>query len=144
MAQKLQSKSAIHYLTIDLERDSGIVAVDPVRIERILYNLVENAIKYSPGGGEVKISSRRENDALVVSVCDQGPGISIDAQERLFQSFERLDASGVGNAVGIGLGLKVCRTLVEAHGGRIWVESKPGEGSTFFFALPGKTGDEQN
>jgi signal transduction histidine kinase len=98
--------------------------------------LVENAIKYSPKGGEVKISARPENGSLFVRVSDQGPGISAENQKRLFQSFERLGLLDGRAMQGVGLGLKVCRILVEAHGGRIWVESEAGKGSVFCFTLP--------
>jgi signal transduction histidine kinase len=107
-----------------------------LRVERILYNLVDNAIKYSPNGGEVRIFARQDGDFLTMGVSDQGPGISRDDQARLFQSFERLGAIVSGSIQGTGLGLRVCRLLVEAHGGRIWVESEKGKGSTFFFTLP--------
>jgi len=133
---KLQNRSAMHRLTVDLMPGLPLVFADPVRVERILYNLVENAIKYSPDGGEVKTSIRRENENLVVGVSDQGTGISPLDQPRLFQSFEQLGITNRSAMQGVGLGLKVCRTLVEAHNGRIWVESEPGKGSTFFFTLP--------
>jgi len=73
---------------------------------------------------------------LVFSVADQGPGMSSDEQARLFQSFERLESTVNNNIQGTGLGLRVCRVLVEAHGGKIWVESQKGKGATFFFTLP--------
>jgi signal transduction histidine kinase len=105
-------------------------------VERILYNLVDNAIKYSPKGGEVKVSVRQDGDFLLVGVRDNGPGISRSDQARLFQSFERLGMKVNGIIQGTGLGLRVCRILVEAQGGRIWVHSEEGKGSTFFFTLP--------
>lgn len=136
VVNKLQRKSSIHQVSIDLSRELPTVRVDPVRVERILYNLVENAIKYSPNGGEVKVAAYQENDNLVVCVSDQGPGISPDDQHKLFQSFEQLGISSRKAIQGLGLGLKVCHTLVEAHGGRIWVESEPGKGSVFYFTIP--------
>jgi len=113
-----------------------MIDVDPLRAERVLYNLIDNAIKYSPDGGEVKISARQEKENLVVCVSDQGLGISKDDQLRLFQKFQRLDVMVKKNIQGIGLGLNVCRILVEAHGGQIWVESRKGKGSTFCFTIP--------
>ncbi len=136
--QKLQSKSAIHRLTIDLPERTPTVVVDPVRVERILFNLVENAIKYSPKGGEVRISAELKDNELTVCISDQGPGISSDDRKKLFQSFEQLAINNRHAMQGVGLGLKVCRTLVEAHGGRIWVESELGKGSSFYFTLPTK------
>jgi signal transduction histidine kinase len=113
-----------------------MVEVDPLRAERVLYNLIDNAIKYSPNGGEVKVSARQEKEHLLVSVSDNGLGISQNDQQRLFQKFQRLDVVIKKSIQGIGLGLNVCRILVEAHGGEIWVESRKGKGSTFFFTIP--------
>ena len=134
--KRMQRKSALHQLVTNLPPDLPPVLVDPLRIERILHNLVDNAIKYSPNGGEVKLSAARDGEEIVISISDEGEGISRDDQMRLFQSFERLGASVKGSIQGTGLGLRVCRILVEAHGGRIWVESEKGKGSTFFFTLP--------
>jgi signal transduction histidine kinase len=111
------------------------VAIDRLRAERVLHNLVDNAIKYSPEGGEVRIFATRDSDHLTVGVHDEGIGITRENQSRLFQRFQRLETIE-GSIQGIGLGLNVCRILVEAHGGRIWVESEPGKGSTFFFTVP--------
>jgi signal transduction histidine kinase len=133
---KLKERSSIHHLQEDVPPSLPRVLVDPLRAERILYNLVDNAIKYSPKGGEVRIFGRPEGDYLLMGVSDQGPGISREDQTRLFQSFERLGTKATGGIQGTGLGLRVCRILVEAHGGRIWVESEIGRGTTFFFTLP--------
>ena len=100
----------------------------------MLQNLVDNAIKYSPDGGEVRIFAHHYDEELVIGVSDEGTGISPEDQTRLFKSFERL---GAKNGIpGTGLGLRVCRILVEAHDGRIWVESELGKGSKFLFSLP--------
>lgn len=134
---KLQNKSALHRLVSDFAAlTTSSMSADPLRVERIIYNLVDNAIKYSPNGGEVKVSTRQDGNCLVVSVSDQGPGISRDDQARLFQSFERLGVRTSRSIQGTGLGLRVCRILVEAHGGKIWVDSEEGRGSTFLFTLP--------
>jgi signal transduction histidine kinase len=134
IVDKLKGKSAAHKLLVDMPAGLPLVFADKVRIERILNNLVDNAVKYSPGGGDVTVFARKEGDFLVVGVKDRGIGISAEDQAKLFQPFERLEmADAIG---GIGLGLNVCRRLVEAHGGRIWVESEPDKGATFFFSLP--------
>ena len=135
VVKKLQNKSGIHRLVVAIPETIPSVVVDPIRVERIMFNLVENAIKYSPKGGEVKISADQTGDNIIVRVTDHGPGITLDDQKKLFQSFEQLDISNRRAMQGVGLGLKVCRTLVEAHGGRIWVESEPGKGSSFCFTL---------
>jgi PAS domain S-box-containing protein len=106
---------------------------DSLRLERILYNLLDNAIKYSPPKSDIRISAKTKGEHLVIGIQDQGEGISMEDQSRLFAPFQRLENAG---AKGIGLGLLVCRRLVEAHGGRIWVESRPGRGSTFLFTIP--------
>jgi len=136
VVDKLKFKSALHQLVVDIPSGLPIINVDPFRAERILYNLIDNAIKYSPGGGEVKISARQEKENIVVCVSDHGLGISQNDQQRLFQKFQRFDVIVKKSIQGIGLGLNVCRILVEAHGGQIWVESKKGKGSTFYFTIP--------
>jgi two-component system, sensor histidine kinase and response regulator len=134
--ENLRTKSESHHLVCDIQPKLVPAQADPLRFERIIYNLVDNAIKYSPDGGEVKVVTQQNGEFLTIGVIDQGPGISANDQARLFQSFERLGASVKGAIQGTGLGLRVCRILVEAHGGRIWVESEKGKGSAFFFTLP--------
>jgi len=131
---EFRQQPAAHRILLDMRKELPQVAVDPVRFQRILHNLLENAIKYSPGRSEIRVFARQEDGHMVVGVTDQGPGISAEDQKRLFQPFERLSTKG--STSGVGLGLVVCKRLVEAHGGRIWVESKPGEGSTFSFTIP--------
>ena len=109
---------------------------DPLRVERILYNLLDNAAKYSPSGSQIKILVNAELDHLVIGISDRGRGLSSSEQARIFGPFQRLENSRPDQARGAGLGLMVCRRLVEAHGGEIWVESRKGKGSTFFFSLP--------
>jgi PAS domain S-box-containing protein len=130
---KLKAVPGKHRLIVDMP-GMPIVSADPVRVERILHNLIENAIKYSPRGGDVKVAARTDREYLVVSVEDHGIGIPPGDQARLFRHFERLDMSpAIG---GVGLGLIVAQRLVEAHNGRIWLESEPGKGTTFLFTLP--------
>ena len=105
-------------------------------MERILHNLLENVFKYSPNGGVIRIFARMEEERLVIGVSDQGIGISLHDQSKLFAPFMRLEDQRLTGVKGAGLGLLVCRRLVEAHGGRIWVESQPGRGSTVYFTLP--------
>jgi two-component system CheB/CheR fusion protein len=118
---------------VDISNKIPPLLVDPIRLERIIYNLVENAFKYSAEGTEVRVFTRQEKGELVVGVSDHGAGLSTQEQKKLFEPFERL---GTTSKKGIGLGLMVCKRLVEAHGGHIWVESKRGEGSTFLFTIP--------
>jgi PAS domain S-box-containing protein len=133
---KAERLSSAHRFAVDIPRGLSPIPADPLRLERILYNLLENAVKYSPQGGEIRVSAKLDNGCLVISIADQGIGISEEDQGALFGAFQRLERPGLTSVKGAGLGLLVCRRLVEAHGGRIWVESKPGRGSTFFFTLP--------
>ena len=131
--RQLRGKSPGHRLTADVPEQISIEA-DRVRVERILHNLVENAIKYSPQGGEIRIFVRRDDSSLTIGVSDQGIGISPEEQTRLFQPFQR--GKSTKGIKGLGLGLVVCLRLVEAHQGRMWVESEQEKGSTFYFTLP--------
>lgn len=132
---KIKRQYSTHKFVIKLPRRLPPVQADPLRLERILYNLLENAVKYSPSGGEVRVSAKPHGEHLVFGVSDQGIGISPADQSKLFAPFQRLEKRPSG-VRGVGLGLLVCRRLVEAHGGHIWVESEPGHGSTFFFTMP--------
>ncbi|MBI2851710.1 MAG: PAS domain-containing protein [Chloroflexi bacterium] len=105
---------------------------DRLRIERVVFNLLDNAAKYSPPGSKVEIFAGQEEREVIIAISDHGAGISPEDREKLFRPFERLDQS----VTGTGIGLTVCKRLVEAHGGRIWIDSTPNVGSTFFFTLP--------
>jgi signal transduction histidine kinase len=108
--------------------------VDPQRFERILVNLLSNAVKYSPPPSPIVLGAAVRERDLVVSVADSGPGISQQDLPRIFQKYFR--AKGAQKRDGLGIGLYSTRLLVQAHGGRIWVESTPGKGTTFYVALP--------
>jgi signal transduction histidine kinase len=123
-----------HQFVVDVPLSVPGVMADELRIERILHNLLENAVKYSKPGTEIKVNARVENGGVVIGVCDHGRGIALADQSKIFEQFERLDEPS--RAKGLGLGLVVCKRLVEAHGGRIWVESELGRGATFCFTLP--------
>lgn len=133
---KARLASPQHKVIVRLPNKLSPVRADRLRVERILYNLLDNATKYSPHGGTIEISAAQGEEYLTLSVRDHGIGIPKDDQERLFQPFQRLAKDGSYRLKGTGLGLLVCRRLVEAHGGHIWVESEPGRGSTFYFTLP--------
>jgi signal transduction histidine kinase len=124
-----------HRFLLDLDR-LPIVEADPNRIEQVLRNLLDNAIKYSPQGGVIVVRGQVADDQVVISVSDQGVGIAPEHLNRLFEKFFRVNSGLVNHVVGSGLGLPIARTIVESHGGRIWAESQPDEGSTFYFTLP--------
>jgi signal transduction histidine kinase len=108
---------------------------DGRRLTQVLINLVGNAIKFTDAG-EVAIKAEARNGSFHVSVQDTGPGISADDQAKLFQEFHQADNAITRKKGGTGLGLAISKRIIEMHGGRIWVESQPGQGSTFAFTLP--------
>ncbi|MDB5101048.1 MAG: ATP-binding region ATPase domain protein [Cyanobacteria bacterium RYN_339] len=110
--------------------------LDGQRIRQTLYNLVGNGIKFTPAGGTVRVTAAVEGDSLVTRVKDSGIGVSPENLPKLFRRFKQLDMSKTRAAGGTGLGLYITKTLVEGHGGTVGAESDPGDGSTFWFALP--------
>jgi signal transduction histidine kinase len=112
------------------------IAADPDKVRQVLVNLVDNAVKYSPDGGEVELAISAESDGVRFAVRDQGLGIPYSEQRRIFDKLYRLDPNMTRGIGGTGLGLYICRELVRRMQGRIWVTSEPGHGSTFAFELP--------
>lgn len=119
-------------LTVHLPSEPIVLELDPRRISRVVLNLLTNAIKFTDADGKVSVRVERAEDGALVSVTDTGPGIAEDQLEAVFERFRRLDS----RMRGYGLGLYIARAIVNAHGGRIWAESKLGEGATFRFRLP--------
>ena len=113
-----------------------LIDVDPDRISQVLRNLVHNAIKFSPIGGSIEINTELKNDHIRFSVKDQGVGLTSDDQIRVFEPFYQVEGTLSRKHGGTGLGLTICRGIIEAQKGKIWVESKPGQGSTFYFTIP--------
>ena len=112
------------------------IEADEASLLRVLSNLIGNAVKFSHDRGRVAIRARAADKELVLSVQDEGIGIPSDALARVFERFSQVDASSTRQHGGTGLGLYITRQLVEAHGGRVWVESEVGRGSTISFSLP--------
>ena len=127
-----------HHIEVVAETEYVVACIDPPRVEQIISNLLLNAIKYSPEGGRVTIAVRADtpDGEAVISVRDQGIGIPPAQQALIFGRFIRADNARDRGIAGTGLGLYLCRELVERHGGRIWFDSTEGQGSTFFVALP--------
>lgn len=119
---------------LDVPSDLPSVFADANRLERIMTNLLSNALKYADPDTTVQVRAHRHDGEVVVEITDQGQGITPDDLPHLFKRFYR--AKGARKAEGLGLGLYITKKLVEAHGGRIWVESEVGQGSTFSFTLP--------
>jgi len=112
------------------------VTIDAGAIAQSLSNLVDNAVKYSNGATEIQVSLRRERNTVVLSVQDWGVGIPRDEQEKIFERFHRVSTGLVHDVKGSGLGLAIVQHIVQAHGGKITVESRPGHGSVFSLHLP--------
>jgi signal transduction histidine kinase len=123
---------------IEIEADDSDIQVlaDSERLTQVLVNLVSNAIQYSPSGSRVIMSARQIDSMCRVSVIDTGPGISRDKQEQIFERYKRAIDDGGSNKRGAGLGLAICKDIIESHGGTIGVESELGRGSTFWFDVP--------
>ena len=132
----LAAKKAIDF-QVESGPHIGSLPMDAARIKQVLLNLVGNAVKFTPEGGRVQVRAIAEDGSVRVEVCDTGPGIPAEDHERIFLEFQQAQtARSAGKPEGTGLGLALAKKFVEMHGGRIWVESEVGRGSTFAFTLP--------
>lgn len=141
VVDEMRMRTEAHYFVVDLPAELPRVLIDPRRIRQVLHNLIGNAIKYSKGGQitiacEVEGDHRGDLGHVVVSVADQGEGIPPQFIDKIFERFFQVDGASTRRVGGSGLGLSISRGIVEAHGGKIWVESVVGQGSTFRFTLP--------
>ncbi len=125
-------------LVMNIPKRLPSLDIDARRIRQVLDNLIDNAAKYSKEGTEIVISTQRTRQRLRVSIADQGIGICAQELPKVFDRLYRSQQRLTPGAGGFGLGLSICKKLVEAHGGKIWVKSKVDEGSTFYFSLPQK------
>jgi len=123
-------------LAQDVPEDLPAIFADAERVHQVLFNLLDNAVRFTPSGGRVRVTASRSNGSVDVAVVDTGPGIAPEHLPRLFDRFYRVDTARSREEGGTGIGLAIARSVVEAHGGRIWAESEPGKGSTFTFELP--------
>jgi signal transduction histidine kinase len=133
----VRERAARHGIRLGLEvaPDVGPVHADELRIKQVIVNLLSNAVKFTPDGGRVEVQARTEGPEVVVTVADTGTGVAVEDRERIFESFQQ-GGRRASTTEGTGLGLTLSKRIVELHGGRIWVESELGEGSTFGFAIP--------
>ncbi len=136
VVRRLQAKSPDISVTLDIPPNLPTVMADRERIEEVLQNLLDNAIKYSPQRRVMTVACRATGDEVIASVSDFGIGISLRDQEEIFTRFHRIGNHLTHTTPGTGLGLYICHAIIEAHGGHIWVESALREGSTFSFSLP--------
>ncbi len=134
LLQRLSTAMEVSRIHVEMPTDLPPVSADYARLDRMLVNLLSNALKYSDPGTPVHVRAWREQDSVVLAVSDQGRGIDPEDLPHLFERFYR--AKGGSKAEGIGLGLYITRVLVEAHGGQIWVDSEVGKGSSFYITLP--------
>jgi signal transduction histidine kinase len=118
-----------------------MVYADPDRVTQLLSNLVGNALKFTPAGGRVEVRVQPYNDSVLVSVNDNGEGIPPEQLPHVFDRFFQVSSTRLGIRHGAGLGLPIARGIVEAHGGTIWIESAPGQGTTVRFTLPPARGE---
>ncbi|HEU4340231.1 MAG TPA: HAMP domain-containing sensor histidine kinase, partial [Candidatus Binatia bacterium] len=127
-----------HGITVDVDVDErlGEFTGDERKIKQILLNLLSNAVKFTPEGGRIELRARHSNSAVEISVSDTGIGISPEDQAEIFEEFRQVGGDYAHKREGTGLGLTLAKKFVELHGGKIWVESEVGKGSTFSFALP--------
>ncbi|HEX8833184.1 MAG TPA: HAMP domain-containing sensor histidine kinase, partial [Abditibacteriaceae bacterium] len=125
-----------HQLALNTKGDIPDIMGDSDKFDQMMTNLISNAIKYSPSGGEVRVDVESDGLVLRVAVNDQGIGIPADKVGRIFEKFERVDDRDTRQAGGTGIGLFLVKHLVERHEGKIWVESELGEGSAFIFEVP--------
>jgi signal transduction histidine kinase len=125
-------------VTLDVEPSNNLspVAADADKVRQVVVNLVENAIKYSPDGGRVEVGVEEQDSSIRFHVRDQGLGVAPEDQERIFEKFYRADPQMVRGVGGTGLGLYICKELIDRMGGRIWVEPNGDQGSNFVFDLP--------
>jgi signal transduction histidine kinase len=136
IAEETHHRTDIHHLVVDFPTKFPIIEGDPHWIRQVFRNILDNAVKYSPEGGLIIIKGDVRHQDVVISIADQGIGISPEDLIPLFEKYFRVKSATTLHISGTGLGLPIARAIVEAHGGRIWAESKIEEGTTIYFSLP--------
>jgi two-component system sensor histidine kinase KdpD len=131
-----------HALSVTVPTDLPPVDVDPTLTQKVIRNLLENAVKFSPRGQQIEVTAEQQGDVVIVGILDRGSGVPPDELDRVFEPFYRPANSKRAGEAGAGLGLAVCRRLVEMQGGRIWAEERAGGGAAFRFTLPIADGSE--
>ena len=123
-------------LGADIPTNLGTVVADERKVRQVLLNLLSNAVKFTPDGGTISVQVRRGDGEVQVSVRDTGIGIASEDQAKVFDEFQQVGKASDRSREGTGLGLTLAKRFVELHGGRIWIESEVGKGTTFIFAIP--------
>ncbi|HVU10243.1 MAG TPA: PAS domain-containing sensor histidine kinase, partial [Phototrophicaceae bacterium] len=134
--ERFQTQTKKHPFTLNFPPDFPVIQGDEQRLRQVIDNLLSNALKYSPDGGLIEVGGTADEHSVTVYVRDQGVGLTEADQERVFERFFRVDGKLSRRTQGTGLGLFLARSIIEAHGGSMRVESQPGQGSTFYFTLP--------
>jgi signal transduction histidine kinase len=138
IADRFRTQTSLHRFLIDFPTDFPVILGDADRLTQVFTNLISNAIKYSPGGGEIRIAGQMLMNQVVICVSDQGPGIAPEDIPHVFDRFYRAKEAS-RTTKGTGLGLYLAKAVIEAHRGRIWVDPKPGDGARICFSLPRET-----
>jgi len=123
-------------IQLDLDSDLPMLEIDPVRMTQVLTNIFDNALRHTPEGGQIRLTARRVQDGVEISVQDSGPGIEGEDANRIFERFYRTDSARHRDGGGSGLGLAIAKSIAQAHNGQIWAESAPGQGLTVSIKLP--------
>ena len=137
----IKRKILAHRISLDIDITGDLegleIKADERRVKQVMFNLLSNAAKFTPDGGAIKIEGKKEGKELIISVSDTGVGIAPEEQEKIFREFYQTSGGITDKTPGTGLGLPLTKSIVEMHGGRIWVESEgSGKGSRFTFTLP--------
>jgi signal transduction histidine kinase len=132
----IQAQSSAVEIHFELAPDLPTMWADDDLLQRVLLNLLANAVKFSRRDSQVFVQAQMNEEEIVMSIRDQGEGIRKEDQQRIFEKFGQVESRKQGRRISTGLGLTFCKLAIEAHGGRIWVDSEPGNGSTFFVAVP--------
>lgn len=135
VVERFRTQTSYHTFMVDIAADFPVILGDEDRLGQVFNNLISNAIKYSPGGGEIRISGQARPEQVIICVSDQGEGVAPEDIPHIFDRFYR-SQKATRNTKGAGLGLYLAKAVVEAHGGRIWVDPKPGAGARICFSLP--------
>ena len=136
VADRVRPNAPNHTLTLDLQKDLPQITADRDRMTQVASNLLNNAVKYSPTGGRITVTTRADGNELRLDVRDEGLGIPPDALETIFERYSRVDSQATKDIQGTGLGLPIVRQIVQLHGGKVWAESELGRGSVFHVVLP--------
>ena len=135
LAERFRTQSKKHKITTHFPENCPVLLADENRISQVISNLISNAIKYSPNGGEIHISGQLRPEQVIVCISDEGPGIDAHDLPHIFDRFYR-STNAVKQTKGAGLGLYLARAIIEAHGGRIWADPEPDSGARICFSLP--------